>query len=256
MLKLLSLLALAICGVVAALIAPSSQASRDSGMSWPAMREFTVRVGVDLAGDRADVDIPLYDDQGSIRYRLVCRRRSEELLGELAETTGMIYLLDLTCLLNPGDQEGERSLLAEEDAGPPQTRGYFAQEQLIGNCGAYPEYGLIRHFRLRNFELTMSLSDLKLRRGAGGARDVVTYGILTIALRRDQTATTAKAARPGYIDPRADPAACASPRRGSEPLTCRNEHTLAWEQCPRGWEYEPYRWENPRRPRVEPGPRS
>jgi hypothetical protein len=236
-------MALVISGIVAALIAPSSQVSRESKQSWPAMREFTVRVGVDLAGDRADIDIPLYDQHGIVQYRLICRRRSEELLGELAETTGIIYQPDLTCLLNPGDQEGETSLLAEEDAGPWQTRGYFAQDALIGSCGTYPEYGLVRHFRLRHFELTMALSNLKSRRG-GGAPDVVTYGILTINLRRDPTATTAKAARPGYIDPRGDPAACASPRRGSEPLMCRNADTFAWEQCPRGWEYQPYSWEN------------
>lgn len=44
-----------------------------------------------------------------------------------------------------------------------QSRGRFLIEELIGKCAVYPEYGKIRHFKLRGMELTLGIKSLKMQ---------------------------------------------------------------------------------------------
>jgi hypothetical protein len=45
--------------------------------------------------------------------------------------------------------------------GPRETRGIFLWGELQPNCAKYPEYGRIRHFRLRGMELTLEVKNVK-----------------------------------------------------------------------------------------------
>lgn len=204
---------------------------------WPRMRAFTLTAGVRLDAPRADIDVPLYDEAGVVRYRLICRGGGQDYLDDVGERTGTAgYQPDLTCILNAGDRETDASLLAEDESPAYYSRGRFAAAELAGDCGRYPEYGLVRHFRLRGMALTLAFSDMT----AGAERPV--YGLLTVSVQPDPAARTAKAAQTGYLRPAEG--ACRTVRRGDAPLMCRDSRTSSWDRCPAGWEMQPYPWEN------------
>lgn len=47
-----------------------------------------------------------------------------------------------------------------------QSRGRFLLEELTGKCSEYPEYGRVRHFRLRGMNLTLEIKNLKIKSGS------------------------------------------------------------------------------------------
>lgn len=232
-----------------------TQASGTEGEYWPLIREFEVSLGLKLDYRRIDVDIPFYDERGAIRYRLICRGGDDEYLQDLSERLGVAsYRNDLGCILNVGNREADASLLSEDGSNSHFSRGFFDQQELLGSCSSYPEYGTKRHFRLRGFELTISLDDMVIDPAFDGPVDLklwaekgetrpVKYAIMTVAVHRDPSARTAKAEQSGYLDPKGDQQTCKVVKRGNEPRMCRNVETFSWEPCPAGWEYERYRWE-------------
>lgn len=212
--------------------------------AWPEMREFRVTTGIHLNSDRIDLDIPLYDLGGTIRYRLICRGGSREYLDEVqTRTQTASYLQPMTCILNYGNQESDVSLLSEAEIPPYFSRGYFEGRSLVDACARYPEYGLARHFRLRGFRLEIALSDVVMSASTNSRSSIPDYVLVTVSLQRDPTARTAKAEQPGYLDPRGDPMQCRRVSRGNATRMCRNQSTSAWEECPAGWEYQRYPWE-------------
>jgi hypothetical protein len=213
--------------------------------SWPEMREFRSTAGIRLNSRRIDLDIPLYDVGGTIRYRLICRGGSREYLDEVERRTQTAsYSQPLTCILNYGNREADASLLSEAAIPAYFSRGHFESNELVGECAHYPEYGLVRHFRLRGFQLEISLSNLEMSASTNPSSPIPDYALVTVSLHRDPTARTAKAEQPGYLDPRGDPLQCHQVRRGNERRMCRNQSTSAWEECPAGWEYQRDPWED------------
>jgi hypothetical protein len=215
--------------------------------SWPVMQEFRYSAGIRLDYRRADLDIPLYDDRGITQYRLICRSGDEERRREIEERTGAsAYQNEMICILNVGDREADASLLSEDGTAARYSRGSFNSSSLVGACAAYPEYGLVRHFRLRGFELTIGLSEVVTTKGISrcGEENVrIEYALVTISLRRDRTARTAKAEQPGFLNPGGNPQACTTIRRGNAPRMCRDLQTFSWGECAPEWQYEPYPWE-------------
>lgn len=49
------------------------------------------------------------------------------------------------------------------------TRSRFLINQLIGECGTYPEYGRVRHFRFRGMKITLKISNLNFEEEKGAA---------------------------------------------------------------------------------------
>jgi hypothetical protein len=246
---------LAVAAVVSAAILLAASAIGQRGgvrdHQWPVVREFSYSSGVRLDYRRVDLDIPLYDIRGVIRYRLICRSGDQERRDELEQRAGVsAYLADMTCVLNVGNAERDTSLLSEDGTAAYYSRGNFNPRTILGTCAAYPEFGLVRHFRLRGFELTIALSDVNSgRRREERARAPdhdnprVEYAVVTVSLRNDRAARTAKAEQSGYLDPRGDPRACISIRRGNASRMCRDPHSFSWRQCSPGWEYQRYPWE-------------
>lgn len=48
-----------------------------------------------------------------------------------------------------------------------ESRARIFAEELIGNCGDYPEYGRVRHFRLRGMNITFEFSELRFKESQG-----------------------------------------------------------------------------------------
>jgi hypothetical protein len=76
-------------------------------------------------------------------------------------------------------------------------------DELIGDCANYPEYGRVRHFRLRGMELTLQISDLKISPNQyeppGGPKIQELY--VDVFVKRDTSAASAIAEPPLYTKP-------------------------------------------------------
>jgi hypothetical protein len=67
--------------------------------------------------------------------------------------------------------EGQDINLLEDGADPytRRSRAHFLAGQLEGKCGEYPEWGAVRHFRLRGMQLTVELTGMRLSPPEKGA---------------------------------------------------------------------------------------
>lgn len=167
---------------------------------------------VDLRAEKVVIDLPLKSDAGTIVYHFACRGGRDHYLDSLPDK----WVGPLMCTLADGDRATEHSLLSEHDSAAWFSRGRFRGEEPIGECARYPEFGQHRSFRLRGFRLSLDAQDIRVDAGGSPASFV-----LAVAVVPDPTATTARAARPGYLDPRAPDASCRTPVRGQRPLMCR-----------------------------------
>jgi len=190
---------------------------------WPRMAPLDVRVGIDTQADRIDIAVPLFDSSGIKRYLFSCHGGNAEYIDSLTEKTGINFVRDMMCLLTGDpDHESESSLLAEDGTAPWHTRGQFQWQQLAGACGAYPEFGRVRHFILRGFELTLEAENVEM------IGQQVRYFRFHIAVRPFAGASRAYAKRPGYLRPSDD---CKEVRVGEESRMCRNWKSLRYEEC-------------------------
>jgi hypothetical protein len=177
----------------------------------PVTRSFDI----DLASGLAVVDLPIVSEKDSLLYILHCRGGTERELDELGSRDGINWVGPLMCVFNEANSKmSENSLLAEDDSPPWHTRGQFCTNELIGACGAYPEFGTERSFRLRGFVLHLSAQNLKLN--SDGALQGLT---LAVSVRQDPAAKGAQAERPEYLRP--TPRKCETVRKGRDPRMCR-----------------------------------
>jgi hypothetical protein len=191
---------------------------------WPQMADFEMRVGVDTSASEINISVPLRDTRGQVRYLLVCRGGKQDRMDAVSMAKNINYVPPLMCILNDGNIESEQSLLSEDDSPAWHSRGMFQWADLVGTCGAYPEFGRVRHFRLRGFRLTLE------------ARDVVEKNSIPssftfhVRLVRDSKADSPIAERPGFLLPSDN---CHPVRRGKEPRMCRNWVTNvgSYEPC-------------------------
>jgi len=181
-----------------------------------------VTVGISTAADELDIKVPIVDSTGKQQFTLVCRGGSEAHVETIRQRTGVWYVPPLSCLLNEGVRETERSLLGEDDLAFWYSRGQFYWDELVGACGDYPEFGRIRHFRLRGMLITLEAQDPEIR------EESLAYFKLRISVKNQPSAHSLLAERSGYLHPDKD---CTNVRRGFEPHMCRNS-AGSWEECP------------------------
>jgi len=237
---------------------------------WPQMREFELSFGVYLNAHRNEINIP----QGEIRYWIFCRgdnREVDELVARRSQEEGQEVEHNpygpwwpLACHLNPGARR-----LPEPEIGwaigtllaplgtpsrPYQTRGKVLGNDLVGACADYPEYGRVRHFRLRGFELTFEFTDIVIEPDTPELTlerpfvSPVEYAVMHISLRRDPMAQTARAEPSGYLDPfrqsvPPQPRSCETPLKGKQPRSCYIPLTKNRGKCKPEWAYEPASFE-------------
>lgn len=179
-----------------------------------------------MASHRNEFSIPFLDTAGKLRYTLACKGGATEFTDRLANQSGMQFPGTLTCVLNEGNAIVEGSLLAEDGVAIWHTRGaWWESHTLLGKCGEYPEFGRVRHFRLRGFLLTLKAEDIEAQGGE------LKFFTLAISVKRDPSATSGVAESPGYIAPKNQQ--CDIVQRGKEPRSCRNRDG-SWQPCPPG----------------------
>jgi hypothetical protein len=197
---------------------------------WPSVKPLTKSFNIEFAGRLVIVDVSIASENGSSLYVLHCRGGTEKELDELGSRDGINWVGPLMCVLNTANSPiSENSLLAEDDSPPWHTRGQFHSSELVGACGAYPEFGNERSFRLRGFALRLSTRNVSV--DSNGSLQRLT---LTVAVRNDPTATGAQAERPDYLQPK--PGECAVVRKGRDPRMCRvwsGANLGSWAPCPK-----------------------
>jgi hypothetical protein len=203
-----------------------------TGQPWPKMAEFNSKFRIDRSAEEILFEIPLLDVQGQTQYRFICTGGSEKYLDQLSDSSGINLVGPLACRLVEGKidpEETEDSLLSEDGSAYWFSRGQIHSfHELIGSCAKYPEYGALRHFRLRGFELTLNFGEVEVDK-AGNA----TYFTLAVSLRRDPSITSPQAEQTGYLTPYRVGSSCDKIQKGNEPRMCRDWKNLggSWTEC-------------------------
>lgn len=200
-----------------------------AGDIWPMLANIDAEFDVQAPNRQVYIELPLKDADGEVRYTLYCRGGKEPYLSEGAP--GGTFLVEpFACRLVEGRTENESSLLSEDESPYWHTRGRIASyDELVGVCGDYPEFGRIRHFRQRGFELTLEFDDVDR-----DSKGVVTSFTLRVVVRSDPGITSRRTEQTGYLHPRGD---CTTIKRGKLPLMCRSvkaENLGSWEECKTG----------------------
>jgi hypothetical protein len=197
---------------------------------WPSVKPMARSFNIDFADRLVVVDVPIVAENGSPLYVLHCRGGAEKGLDELGSRDGINWVGPLMCVLNNANSAiSENSLFAEDGSPPWHTRGQFHSSELIGACGAYPEFGNERSFRLRGFVLRLNTGNVSTKPD-GSLRHLT----LVVTVKNDATAQGAQAERPDYRQPRSGD--CAVVRRGRDPRMCRvwSGATFgSWAPCPK-----------------------
>lgn len=200
--------------------------------AWPEMAEFSAKVGVEASAERIFFEIPLIDVHGRTQYKFICVGGSDKYLGKLSDSSGVNYVGPFGCRLVEGKWDAvrsEESLLSEDESAYWFSRGQIHNfHELTGSCGSYPEYGALRHFRLRGFELTLTFGDVELDKAENP-----TYFTLTVSLRRDATINSPQAEQIGYLTPYKVGYNCDKVLKGNQPRMCRDWKNLggSWTEC-------------------------
>jgi len=190
---------------------------------WPSVRPVSGKFVVDLRAERVVIDLPLTNNAGAVLYHFACRGVRESYLDTLTNS----WVGPLMCTLAEGDHPSEDSLLSEDDSAAWFSRGQFRGDDVVRECARYPEFGTHRSFRLRGFRLTLEAQDVETDRDG-----IAESFVLAVSVVQDPGATTARAARPGFLDPHTAGHSCQRVVRGREPLMCRDERG-SWQVCKR-----------------------
>lgn len=203
-----------------------------AGPEWPVMQELSAKVGIETSAERIFFEIPLIDVHGETRYGFICAGGSEKYLAKLGDPWDVNYVGPLACRLVEGKRDpvkSEDSLLSEDESAYWFSRGQIHHfHDLTGSCAKYPEYGALRHFRLRGFELTLSFGDVEVDK-----RGNPTYFTLTVSLRRDARITSQQAEQTGYLTPYKVGFSCDKVLKGNEQRMCWDFKNLggSWTEC-------------------------
>src|SRR5260221_4153629 len=125
---------------------------RAGSPSWPVVQTLH-RSFVIQEPSKAVVQTFIHDNSGADLYLFICRTGDDE------SVPGVNYVGDLDCrLMEAKGGEREENLLLEThapDVAAWYSRGRMLADELSGACAKYPEYGRLRHFRLRGMLLTL-----------------------------------------------------------------------------------------------------
>jgi len=118
-------------------------------------------------GKAAEVKLSILSTQEEPAYILECHTFAYE--GD----PSFDYSGDFECrLVSAGTQDTYSTLLTDvtDQSRDWQSRGRFLAEELEGACRHYPEFGQVRHFRLRGVKITFTIHDVEFRDGLSGMK--------------------------------------------------------------------------------------
>ena len=164
---------------------------------WPAVKSLYER-HVFIAPGKDGSDTPfivdVHDSTGAARYRLECHNPNYR--GDPTDTYASYFQCRLQ-VLQDGKRVGPNLLAADtpdEKSEDWRNRGRLRLVQLLGECIAFPEYSMTRHFRLRGMLLTLQFLDVEWspRRDAQGY-PLIDQFTVSLDVVPDETAKTAAA---------------------------------------------------------------
>jgi len=187
--------------------------------TWPVIRPFSFTQEIKVTDKAADIHFPIPDTNGKVVYTLRCVAGTEEALGRLGEAEGEDYEGPLLLLLYEGKAIKGFTILGYDGSATWHTRAQVRTQELLGRRGAYPEFGRLRHFRLRGFELTVRFS--KIARDADGN---ISSLRMSVSGRPDASVTSSREEPCGFLPPSDPPRGI---QRGIEPRMFR-DHGQSW----------------------------
>jgi len=189
-----ALVAAALAGASASAVAGAAAPARGVTAPWPQLAPLSQRFEL---GASQVLAVPLKVAQGHVAYQLVCRAQD---------------MAAVRCDLLDATKKGGRSLLMHAGL---RDRGLFHARDLEGACGAYPQFGRQRSFRLRGFELSLALFD-----EPGGTAGHPRLA-LQLDVQPDALATAPEAEAPEVPDPLSPGHSCQAPPPVADPFSCR-----------------------------------
>jgi len=126
--------------------------------SWPDIAPLEVSVFFADASKAAAL-FKILDAKGKPLYILDCRN------WRMASGSDFDYSGDFECRLTSTYARDPTNTLLSE---PQHTRNWESRGRVLGNelinkCANYPEYGRVRHFRLRKMKITFSFDELSFK---------------------------------------------------------------------------------------------
>jgi hypothetical protein len=194
---------------------------------WPIIANLDTTISINALSEIIFHKIPLKDQSGKVTYALFCHGGNQEYLDKLSDSTGSNFVGALCFLLAIGENEDvDASLLCEDGSAPWFSRGQINDyTQLIGDCGKYPEYGRLRHFRLRGFILTLHFINIIV----GNKGSPIKFDV-HIRVHRDKNITSSIAEQTGYLTPYKKGRSCNKILKGNEPRMFRGENGSWYEE--------------------------
>jgi len=184
---------------------------------WPSIRPFNVTVSINMSDEKIHFSIPILNTKGSIVYRISCHGGSQSYCDEeLEDLLGSNFVSPMCFFMSDASKPSTLGpLLAEDGSAHWHTRAQVHFSDLIGLCGDYPEFGRLRHFRVRGMAITIHFQQVDL--DANGQPSQLQ---VNISGDHDPTATCSYVEVPDYLHPRGD---CAHVKKGKEPRMFRNK---------------------------------
>ncbi len=185
---------------------------------WPAVQPVN-KVFEVSDPKKAVIRTFIHGAKGERLYLFVCRTGDDESVPDV------IYTGDLECRLVPARWgENEETLLVEEHGLKAWfSRGRMLARELYCECGSYPEYGRVRHFRLRGMGVTIEFQDVVFESTRAGCpfpeAKLVSYK-LRLTVEKDPSASRDIAESSGYLGPwrkgQDPPRSCKTVQEGTE----------------------------------------
>lgn len=154
--------------------------------------------------DKARASLEIVGVNGAPKYRLQCYAPGAK-RSQFDPYPEAMYSGDFDCHLYPlyGASQGVVTLLVSKQAagGESYGRAVVGGADLTGSCARYPEYGDVRHFLLRNMEITFRYSDVRADAEPGGEAPTLRSFRLTVSVVRDVDATSTQAEAVPFAPP-------------------------------------------------------
>jgi hypothetical protein len=138
--------------------APWASAFGADAKLWPEPLPLKQSIAFSNTGQFA-AGLYIFGVDGNPRYLIECHD------SRYKEDKGFLYSGDFECRLTPLYEKTPYSTLFTDDLNQSrdwQSRARFLSQELVGKCASYPEYGAVRHLRLRGMEITLGIHDISL----------------------------------------------------------------------------------------------
>lgn len=200
-----------------AAVCVSATISHAGNLSWPVVQAVHASFVI-KEPSKAVVKTWVRGQSGNNLYLFVCRTGDDESVPDV------IYAGDLDCrLMEAEGGEREANLLLETHAPNVAawcSRGRMFAHELHGDCANYPEYGRLRHFRLRGMLLTLSFEHVRFVPRHGSEAPHLASYTLTLSVEPNARALRDIAEGSGYLDPNVkrpvENRSCSIVQRGNE----------------------------------------